>query len=226
MPERLGTGADSFKRVLGCTRTVPRPAPFKPGPQVTTCVLNVNDTPTSRLERGRRRVEKQRTHQQRTAARYETHLFGYPGSPRGDLGIAKLTGPMRAGQHTKRSIVWTTGVEVEPDCQHSLQHFNWWLYVNDARLLAPGAIAWRLGPLRDCDREILMPSDFPVGDCCLVEEDSADGKRSWPEERIHEGANLGILGELSDFVNVEEIPQAAILTDRGWQGPLDLRDAL
>src|SRR6266566_659031 len=88
-PHSLRAGADSFKRLLGCTCTRLAPAPFEPAGQCTVRIFDVNNTAMLWPFGGRGRVQEERAHEKGSAPRNKTDLFGDSFSPHWYLCVAK-----------------------------------------------------------------------------------------------------------------------------------------
>src|SRR5712664_856634 len=105
--------------------------------------------------------------------------------------------------------------------EHPLEHCRRWLNMPHAGFLAPRTVARRVDAFGDCYREVLMPTDFPVGDWRLIEQDGADRKGVLAQDGLNERAHRSALGEVSDYGDIEEVPDASVLTERLRQRSLE-----
>jgi len=62
----------------------------------------------------------------------------------------------------KRSLLWTSPVDVDPDSQHVLEDRRWGQSVMDTLLAAPRPKAWDVEPMAHSNGQILVGWDAPI----------------------------------------------------------------
>ena len=106
---------------------------------------------------------------------------------------------VRTRENPQGSIVGTTGIEVQAQRDHPLEHRDGGLDVVHARLHRPGAEAGHLGVTVDGDGEILVPGDLPTGAGGLGEEEGSDNASAQSDDVFGEFRDQGSLQSTRDL---------------------------
>jgi hypothetical protein len=83
---------------------------------------------------------------------------------------------MGARQDEQRSVCRIRAIQMQAQSQHVLKNAHGWLDVGNAVLDRPGPEPVPVETLADGDRQVLVPTDKPVGARQLIEEEGAGGE--------------------------------------------------
>src|SRR5690242_20221240 len=112
---------------------------------------------------------------------------------------------MRTGNHTQRSVITPTFVQMKSDGEHASHNFARRLHVHDSRLRRPRTKSFNVLALADGNRQVLMPSDLPVRCSRLIEENSPNRETFGSKDSLHDFADGTRCGKCLNTLNGEEV---------------------
>jgi hypothetical protein len=143
--------------------------PLQPVRKRISRKLEMQHPSVSRRHRRRRSMEDQWTHHEDSSRSQGTNCLRYQQAFR-DRFIAEPPLPMRAGNHSKRSVLLPAIIQVNPQRHHSLEKFSRRMHMRNAGLHRPSEKPRGIDLLTHGNRRVLMPAKRPIGTGRFVKE--------------------------------------------------------